>query len=106
MYIMNNQSNQVPIITVGQYDNGNKLVFNLTKDNLVESISGATIKLKFKEKNKGYEMKRQCKINDSEMAEVEYVLTSEDTNCMSSVDLIPFLMSTTTGYTLSPTALV
>ena len=76
---MSNQSNQVPTITVGQYDNGNKLVFNLTKDNLVESISGATIKLKFKEKNKGYEIKRQCKINDSEMAEVEYVLTSEDT---------------------------
>ena len=40
---MSNQSNQVPTITVGQYDNGNKLVFNLTKDNLVESISGATI---------------------------------------------------------------
>ena len=45
-------NNQIPTITVGQYDNGNKLVFNLTKDNLVESISGATIKLKFKEKNK------------------------------------------------------
>lgn len=72
------QSN-VPVITVGQYDNGNKLVFNLTKDNLVEAITGATVKLKFKETNKGYEIKRQCKINDAEMAEVEYVLTSEDT---------------------------
>ena len=29
---MSNQSNQVPTITVGQYDNGNKLVFNLTKE--------------------------------------------------------------------------
>lgn len=68
-----------PIITVGQYDNGNKLVFNLTKDNLIESITGATIKLKFKEKNKGYEIKRECRINDTEMAEIEYILTSEDT---------------------------
>lgn len=68
-----------PRIEVAQYDNGIRLVFNLTKDGLVESITGATIKLKFKEKNKGYEIKRRCRINDTEMAEVEYVLTSEDT---------------------------
>lgn len=66
-------------IEVAQYDNGIRLVFNLTKDGLIESINGATIKLKFKEKNKGYEIKRECRINDTEMAEIEYVLTSEDT---------------------------
>lgn len=68
-----------PRIEVAQYDNGIRLVFNLTKDGLVESITGATVKFKFKEQNKGYEIKRQCKINDTEMAEVEYVLTTEDT---------------------------
>lgn len=66
-------------IEVAQHDNGIRLVFNLTKDGLIESISGAVIKLKFKEQNKGYEIKRECKINDTEMAEIEYVLTSEDT---------------------------
>ena len=71
--------NNIPRIEVAQYDNGIRLVLNLTKDGLVESIAGAIIKLKFKEKNKGYEIKRQCKINDSEMAEIEYVLTTEDT---------------------------
>lgn len=69
----------IPRIEVAQYDNGIRLVLNLTKDGLIESIIGAIIKLKFKEKNKGYEIKRQCKINDTEMAEVEYVLTTEDT---------------------------
>lgn len=68
-----------PRIEVAQYDNGIRLVFNLTKDGLVENINGATIKLKFKELNKGYEIKRNCKITDVEMAEVEYTLTSEDT---------------------------
>jgi hypothetical protein len=66
-------------LKVVQYDNNIKLIFNITKDNNVESILGATIDIQFKNTVTGLTIKRQCTITEPTSGECIYVLTSEDT---------------------------
>lgn len=65
-------------ITLHQYDNGIKVILNITKDGLIEPLSGATVFLKFREKKSGYEFDRKAIITDENNAECEYTFTKED----------------------------
>lgn len=65
-------------IRVQQYDNGIKLFFYITKDGLVESLSGATVKFKMKEITGKRTMNRVCEITDSTLAECVYILKTDD----------------------------
>jgi hypothetical protein len=67
-------------INVVQGDNDIKLIFNIKKDNNVESILGANIDLQFKNFSTGDTIKRQCTITEPSSAECMYILTSEDTS--------------------------
>lgn len=71
-------------ITVVQGDNNVKLIFNIKKDNIVESILGATIDLQFKNSVDGSTIKRQCTITEPSSGECMYVLLSEDTSIPGS----------------------
>lgn len=65
-------------IRVQQYDNGIKLFFYITKDGLVEALTGATVKFKMKEVTGKKTMNRVCEITDAILAECRYTLTTED----------------------------
>ena len=65
-------------IRVQQYDNGIKLFFYITKDGLVESLSGATVRFKLKEVTGKKTMNRVCEITDAALAECMYTLKTED----------------------------
>lgn len=65
-------------IRVQQYDNGIKLFFYITKDGLVESLTGATVKFKMKEVTGKRTMNRVCEITDAILAECLYTLKTED----------------------------
>jgi hypothetical protein len=66
-------------ITRVQGDNNVKIVFNIKKDKIVESILGATVDLQFKNVVTGQEIKRQCTITEPTSGECMYILTSTDT---------------------------
>jgi hypothetical protein len=66
-------------INVVQGDNNIKLIFNIKKDNNVESILGATIDLQFKNILTNDIIKRQCVVTEPSSGECMYTLTTEDT---------------------------
>lgn len=65
-------------LTLQQYDNGIKLILTITKDNIVEPLTGARVLIKFREKTTGYEFDRYATITDANTGEVEYVFLEED----------------------------
>jgi hypothetical protein len=71
---------QTQKVSVVQGDNNIKLVFNIKKDNNVETILGATIDLQFANQENGITIKRKCTITEPTSGECMYFLTSEDTS--------------------------
>jgi hypothetical protein len=65
-------------------DNNIKLIWNIKKDDRIESLLGATIKLQFIERNTNVVLKRECVITDASTAECMYVITQEDTSVVGS----------------------
>ena len=65
-------------ITVYQNDNNIRLIFNIKKDNIVESILGAIIKFQLINSKTGETIKKECVITDPTSGECVYVLTSND----------------------------
>jgi len=66
-------------IEVNQFDNNIKLIFTIKKDSRVESLYGAMVYFKMKEKNTETVLIRECSITDANAAECMYILTREDT---------------------------
>lgn len=71
-------------INVHKNDNGVKLLFQITKDSLIEPLTNAKVSIKFVGKNTGNSFVRSAIITDENNAEAEYVLTSND---LSEVDV-------------------
>ena len=69
---------RVPVITCVQNDNNIKIIFNIKKDGIYESLLGATIYFQMTELKSGTVYKRIAEITDATTAECMYILTSQD----------------------------
>lgn len=65
-------------LSLHQYDNGIKLLFTITNNGVVEDITGAIIRVKFKSQTTDDEFVKFAKVVDGENGEAQCVLFRKD----------------------------
>lgn len=65
-------------IKIQQFDNGIKLIFNIRKDGMAETLQGGEVIFKMKHTTEGISITRKCTITNANVGECEYILTRED----------------------------